>query len=133
MKRKQLYKAKLLTTGDWVFGDLLSDGVGNLFILPKSATSFDEYEQVDRNTVCQFIGKFDRQGTKIFEGDYDQEYDVVRWCNKRIGFAMAAYDHPTKDFMLCHCYQCEGNFEISEVLDTITIKGNIHDDKKSND
>ena len=65
-------------------------------------------------TRNECIGRKDKNGKEIYEGDYNQDYDVIHWCKERIGWALAVYDIPTKDFIECH--YCEGNFEINEVI-----------------
>lgn len=53
--------------------------------------------------------------------------NLVAWCDFRKGWAMKTYDFPTKEFIFCHCYNCEGNFEISEI--ELKIIGNIHENQ----
>lgn len=42
------------------------------------------------------------------------------------GWSMKIYDFPTKEVIACHCYNCEGDFELYE-LDDIEITGNIYE------
>ena len=77
--------------------------------------------------ILQFTGLKDKNGIDIYSGDFDQDGQVVRWCDNRNGWAMSIYDFPTKEHIACHCYNCDGNFELSEITKEIEIKGNIHE------
>ena len=79
--------------------------------------------------IEQFTGQQDKNGVDIYEGDYDKDYEVVMWCEKRMGWALKTYDHPTKEVIHCNCYNCDGNYEMSEVTEEIEIIGNIHTTK----
>ena len=78
------------------------------------------------DTVCQFTGKKDKNGDKIFEGDYDENGNMVVWCDRSNGWQFAQIDVPTKDICI-HCHWCDGNFDFSEHIDDFVIVGNIHD------
>ena len=93
----------------------------------------------DRNTLLpfdecsilmQYTGLKDKNGKEIYESDHDQNFDVVKWCDKRNGWSVWAYDYPTKEYVFCHCYECEGNFELSEALKDFEVIGNIYEVSK---
>ena len=76
--------------------------------------------------IDQFTGLKDCNGVDIYEGNYDQDHQVVVWCERRLGWSLFTYDFPTKEFIHCNCYCCEGNYELNECLDKFKVIGNIH-------
>ena len=77
--------------------------------------------------IMQFTGLKDKNGKEVYEGDYDKDYQVVTWCEKRNGWAWSVYDFPTKDYMLCHCYSCEGDYDFNEAA--FEIIGNVYENE----
>lgn len=138
---KYLFKAKVknngnhLFSGDWVQGSLIIKTKGYfVYVIEEDdlGNIVREFEvEVIPETVCQFVGLLDKKSNRIFENDFDNNYDVISFCESRCGWSLKTYDHPTKEFMFCNCYNCEGNFELSEIesehIDEIEIIGNIYD------
>jgi hypothetical protein len=110
--------------GEFIYGDLIDFVDGGTYI--RMSNYKNNCFIVNPDTVGQFIGKLDIHGNKIFKGDFDSNYDVIDWCDKRCGWSLFTYNHPTKEYIHCNCYSCEGNFEIRDVEDEIEIKGNIY-------
>lgn len=54
MQREILFKAKRISTGEWVYFGL-----------------FEKYPEyvINQDTICQYAGRTDKNGNKIFEGD----------------------------------------------------------------
>jgi uncharacterized phage protein (TIGR01671 family) len=139
--REILFRGKRVDNGKWIEGSYIEPNA--IFSLDCAASSFDKFNGkcsigidvylVDPETISQFTGMHDKHGKKVFEGDYDKDYQVVKWCESRKGWAMSIYDFPTKEYICCHCYNCEGNYDISEVQDEIEIIGNIYEKEATNE
>ncbi len=128
MKREIEFRAKITATDVWIFGlpyAVYSDD--DIDSIQSIKTKQIEYIKTD--TLGQFTGLKDKNGNKIYEGDYDQDFQVVRWCDKRNGWSLSIYDFPTQEHICCHCYNCEGNYDLNDVLHEIEIIGNIHEKK----
>lgn len=87
MMREHLYRGKT-ESGEWVFGDLIHDCVDafskniQVGIKPKGCYPIE----VIAETVGQFTGLTDKNGTKIFEGDALEYSD--RAFTQKSGIAM---------------------------------------------
>lgn len=70
--RERLFKAKSLETGKWIEGyyvyyskNILKDDL-HMIVWGKN---FQEWDEVDPETVCQYTGLTDKNGRKVFDGD----------------------------------------------------------------
>lgn len=69
--REILFRAKRKDNGEWVEGDLsyIVHDKERMYVFPFGGLdSADRYE-VAPETLCQYTGKTDEDGNKIFEGD----------------------------------------------------------------
>jgi len=133
--REILFRAKRTDNGEWVYGTGFTDFLN---LLPEKRGHcwlwiIFEYPdgegrgwvEVDRKTLCEFIGRTDAKGVKIFEGDVMADGGIVEYFNDLAHDGGAAIhpgfyckewfesDHDTSYY--------ESGFKACEVM------GNVHD------
>ena len=104
--REIIFKAKRKDNGKWVEGYLFDNGfdgeekkyfIGGLIIEKYNGTACDEWDvtgidfcEINPETICQFTGRCDKNGKKIWENDIlmahldesypdDVTYETVEW------------------------------------------------------
>ncbi len=86
--------------------------------------------EIDRNqwallSYDQFTGLKDKNGNDIYDGDFDRDGNLVRWCQNCNGWEFAQIDIPTNDICI-PCHRCDGNFFFEDHITDFEIFSNIH-------
>lgn len=132
--REILFRGKRTDNGEWVYGVPTKDGRGEM-VMVENIFECEEYNcrganclYVDENTVGQYTGLKDRNGTKIFEGDI-----IYAASNFDAANMVVVYDPAEFRLVLCEDYKtykpglgfkclCYERFNMQVV-------GNIYDNK----
>jgi len=83
---KKIFKAKRLDNGEWVEFTLLEIGgsdINNNLYIHHIGDDVACQKHVDGKTICQYIGKNDSEGNRIFDGD-ELHFNPNEWgCDHR--------------------------------------------------
>lgn len=143
--REFLFRAKRNDNGEWVywnfFGELCREsGKRTRLAVQKGATiSYYDYIHqivtlIDKNTICQFTGLFDKNGQKIWENDICQ-YVEADECGMKIEPFIIRYGRYAEMFKInigffiewikTSYYRCDLGFWIENR--NIDVIGNVFD------
>ena len=127
MNRQILFKAKKKDNGEWVEGGYFSEPyTEKKFIICWNSfgLGFNEFIEVDPDTICQFTGLTDKNGKKIWENDIvelpdENVYFKCEWEKDTARFVLNG-DRFTVDFDDYREYEVEviGNiFDNADLLE----------------
>lgn len=128
-----LFRGKRTDNGEWAYGVPTKDNHGEM-VMVESTFECEEYNccganclYVDENTVGQYTGLTDKNGTKIFEGDIvKRKYTLWQGETKKTRETqIGVVSYSNKDCGFCLDKVC--NLRKPWDGDTLKIIGNIHD------
>ena len=133
--RDILFRGKRLDNGAWVYGSFCMDareqfnglcGVDGFIRLYDKAKGKMQSHEVDRETVGQYTGLLDKNGTRIFEGDIvstdtKRPYLIVEFRDGCFMFNCNDGGEDYYDIMLPILKEPQTVYNYGEVI------GNIHD------
>lgn len=138
--REVLFRGKRVDNGKWVYGFYFREHRGGYewkAIILERSNFIDgiPYREVVPETVGQFTGLTDKNGTKIFEGDivkYNLWDDKFDYCEVKFGYFYAAMDSynggPALGFYLADINGKADDIGFFENLyKFVEVIGNIHD------
>lgn len=127
MKREILFKGKSVNTCEWIESMTITKGATestkDALFMEKD---IDEWVEIVPDSLSQFVNETDKNGKKVFEGDYDKDGNCVVWCDTCKGFQFAGIVIDAKGIYV-PCHNCDGNFHFNELIDEFEIIGNIAD------
>lgn len=124
MNREILFKGKIKETNDWIYGNLVTElSTGRTFIcdldyFTEDTKLSDVLLEVIPETICEYTGKNDNNGKKIFENDIIEE-----GCNGFISSVI--YDNDIGTYKLKDL----GNYYIKDASIEWEVIGNIFDEE----
>ena len=117
--------------GEWVYGGVLQ-GIGDFSIIYGGKNANDPGEGLEKwcvytDTLGQFTGLTDKNGKKIFEGDFVKEQDVVHNGEIQIPGHIFSVVMRKGCWCVIPIYDTEEWDFLNSYLPFLEVIGNIHD------
>ena len=134
------FRGKSKRTDEWLYGDLVRNVEGEFAIVPP--LNYHGNYEVDKETIGQFTGLYDENGSEIYEGDIvDWTFFYTGCCNggavERDTIVTGIIEWHQGGFILKvinNDFEDAGQYGISDLnTDTksdVVVKGNIYDNKE---
>lgn len=123
--REILFRGKQVDNGKWAVGSLSTEYYKECGCVMVSPTS-DECFKVDPETVGQYTGLTDKNGTKIFEGDIVRFIDIDFDGSERKAVGVMTWNRKAANFDIVKgTYRLD--FHYPTLFEEIEVIGNIHD------
>lgn len=130
MDREILFRGKLLYEDDWAYGYFVKGGTRSCIV--ESLASYPRYD-IEPNTLGQYTGQTDKNGTKIFEGDIVLTDGLINtkvvWDTDRL---MWGLEYPKGEKVALYSFEKWDIEVVGNIYDNYELLTHQHEDKGEN-
>ena len=99
--RQIKFRGRQLSTGKWIYGDLVHDNMGGFYVYPMDCNGFFRDNMAAADTVGQYTGLNDRKDREIYEGDIL----FVEFADKSGGNQLVGWNEETASWGIMSTYE----------------------------